>query len=213
MSLSNGARLTGLDCSAISLEALEAVHIGVWYWSSTDDRVYWSPWLYRIMGLDPALSAPSFAEQLNFFKVESYMRLQEAASACLKEGTSFLLKLEVTNPVGSDRVMLVHGGIYKKGDWEATGLVGTAQDITDQSRTGSRSRLAEAVFQTAQQGICIADDKRRILKINRDYAQITGFAQNEIIGQDMGIIRSGIYPKSRYETTWQALNEKGYWDG
>ncbi|MDE1174274.1 MAG: EAL domain-containing protein [Parvibaculaceae bacterium] len=167
----------------------------------------------RYWGLIRLLLLPSFAEQMNFYEAESYSRLQEAVSVCLKEGESFSLKLKIAHSVGPDRIMLVHGGLHKVEGMEATGLVGTAQDITDRTHTGSRLRLAEAVFQTTQQGICIASSDRRILRINRAYEQITGFTPDEIIGQDIGIIRSGMYPQSRYETTWKAVTTNGYWDG
>jgi PAS domain S-box-containing protein len=49
-----------------SVDALEeAQHlgqIGSWTWSAEPDEVRWSKELYRIMGRDPALLAPTFAE-------------------------------------------------------------------------------------------------------------------------------------------------------
>jgi PAS domain S-box-containing protein len=59
-------------------DALRAAQMGVWNWTLATDTVTWDEALFRIVGRDPKLPAPSFTEQAEMFVPESLQRIKAA---------------------------------------------------------------------------------------------------------------------------------------
>lgn len=76
-----------------------------------------------------------------------------------------------------------------------------------------RTRLFAAVFENSQEGITITDRTNRIVTINQAFTQITGFSEEDVIGQNPKILASGRHDKAFYERMWHSINTLGYWKG
>jgi len=65
-------------------------------------------------------------------------------------------------------------------------------DITEQKefayKLNSTERLLHSVFDTAASGICITDEKGRIVNVNSEYCNIYGYDREEFIGKNFSII-------------------------
>lgn len=58
-------------------------------------------------------------------------------------------------------------------------------------------------------GIVITDKLGNILKINKSFAQITGYTEEEVIGQNMRILKSGKQSDEFYINMWNTLLTEG----
>ena len=73
--------------------------------------------------------------------------------------------------------------------------------------------LASLVVANARVGISITDAAGRILFVNRAFTEVTGYAAEEVIGQNPRLLQSGRHPRAYYEDMWRALLERGSWQG
>lgn len=73
--------------------------------------------------------------------------------------------------------------------------------------------LASLVVANARVGISITDAAGRILFVNRAFTDVTGYAPEEVIGQNPRRLQSGRHPRAYYEEMWRALVECGSWQG
>ncbi len=73
-------------------------------------------------------------------------------------------------------------------------------------------RIAATAFES-QQGMYIMDADRRILRVNRAFTEITGFAADEVIGQPAAILRSGDEDPATFEAMWHSVAQTGTWQG
>lgn len=73
-------------------------------------------------------------------------------------------------------------------------------------------RIAAAAFQT-QEGIMITDAKSVILNVNQSFTEITGYSVDDVVGQTPRILQSGGHDKEFYAVMWDALLNKGAWQG
>jgi len=73
-------------------------------------------------------------------------------------------------------------------------------------------RIAAIAFE-CQEAIVVMDVKSQILRVNRAFAQITGYSQLEALGQTSAILRSGRHPPSLYEGHWREARRDGSWQG
>jgi diguanylate cyclase (GGDEF)-like protein/PAS domain S-box-containing protein len=100
----------------------------------------------------------------------------------------------------------------KDKDGRVTNLLSTAVDITERKEAEEQLRIAAAAFET-HEAILITDANANILRVNRAFQDITGFASEEVVGKNPRIISSGLHDKAFYKTMWKQLLETGSWTG
>jgi len=75
------------------------------------------------------------------------------------------------------------------------------------------ARCIEGIFGSINNGIIITDENAKILYVNPAFSRITGYAFDEVIGGNPGMLHSGIHNQAFYESMWQQILSKGYWQG
>jgi diguanylate cyclase (GGDEF)-like protein/PAS domain S-box-containing protein len=53
----------------------------------------------------------------------------------------------------------------------------------------------------------------KILRVNKAFTQITGYMEQDVLGEDPKFLSSGRQPRSFYQNMWQELNETGRFEG
>ncbi|GHU32480.1 GGDEF domain-containing protein [Betaproteobacteria bacterium] len=96
---------------------------------------------------------------------------------------------------------------------QTIGRVLSFTDITEEKAMESQLRLAASVFSHAHQGILITDAAGNIINVNASYCQITGYAREELIGQNPRILKSGRHSDNFYQMMWNDLITQGHWEG
>lgn len=87
------------------------------------------------------------------------------------------------------------------------------EDITDRVVQENRLELASRVFDTMDQAVIICDRNNLIVSINPAASRITGYALEEVIGENPSMFASGRHEPAFYDDMWHALNTTGQWEG
>ena len=87
------------------------------------------------------------------------------------------------------------------------------RDISERRRSEERTLLATKVFENTNEGIVITDADQLIRSVNRAFTDITGYSQQEVLGQKPSILASGRHDSVFYDQMWQQLNSLGHWHG
>jgi len=74
-------------------------------------------------------------------------------------------------------------------------------------------KMASMVFEVANEGILITDDRARILAVNPAFSLLTGYRPNEVVGQRTSVLSSGIHGPDFYRSMWETLLTHGRWEG
>ncbi len=111
-------------------EAQRVGRLGSWAFNLKTGRVTWSDELYRILGFDPSLPPPVFAQQEKILTKESWQQLTAEFGKALVTGGAFELELEVVRHDKATVWIRIRGERQHSATGEATGLCGIAQDIT-----------------------------------------------------------------------------------
>ncbi|GGD75434.1 EAL domain-containing protein [Lacimicrobium alkaliphilum] len=74
-------------------------------------------------------------------------------------------------------------------------------------------RLAQQVIDVSMDAIMITSPDGVIESVNPSFSQVTGYDAVEAIGQTPKLLSSGMHDKGFYHKMWQALLERGHWQG
>jgi PAS domain S-box-containing protein len=92
-------------------------------------------------------------------------------------------------------------------------IIGTLLDMTERKRAEEElRRLATAVVQTAE-AIIITDTEGTIQYVNPAFERITGYKQEEAVGRNPRILKSGKHDEAFYAHLWEVLTRGEVWSG
>ncbi len=87
-----------------------------------------------------------------------------------------------------------------------------SHNISQRKQSEQELRVAAAAFET-HEAILITDAQANIIRVNRAFTEVTGFAADEVIGKNPRIMSSGRHDAAFYAALWQQILEKGSWAG
>ena len=126
--------------------ALESANAGIWQWGSQTNNDFWSDELWKLYGLEPHSSKPSYDTwRQTVFPAdlpEVEHKLQEAAS----KGTKFNAEWRIYIPDAGERWILARGRPYLDTNGQISSYLGISLDITERKQAEqelqeSRERL------------------------------------------------------------------------
>lgn len=95
---------------------------------------------------------------------------------------------------------------------ERESLVIIGRDVTLTRKAEVDLRIAAIAFES-KEGKVVTDTKGNILRVNRSYTEITGYAESEVVGKNPSLIKSGRHDPDFYHEMWQRLLKTGEWEG
>ncbi|MCI8208464.1 diguanylate phosphodiesterase [Pseudomonas sp. S25] len=88
-----------------------------------------------------------------------------------------------------------------------------ARDITERHQMQEKLQLAATVFESTAEGVLITDTRQRINAVNRAFSEITGYSEQESLGQTPRLLASGLHDSAFYAAMWYQLTAEGHWQG
>ena len=103
--------------------------------------------------------------------------------------------------------------IMRDAEGEPVGLIGYLSDITDRLAAAEMLRLHASIFANSEEGILISDADRRIVSVNRAYCRITGYSEQDLIGQPLSMFECAPQDDDFYRAMWEQIQREGNWKG
>ncbi len=89
---------------------------------------------------------------------------------------------------------------------------GVIADITEQRLAREALRIAAVTFET-HEAILITDVNANIIRVNRAFADITGYQPEDVLGKNPRMLSAGREGPAFYAEMWRQLLESGIWSG
>lgn len=116
-----------------------------------------------------------------------------------KDGSDYWERATIS-PVKNDQGRITHHIAIK-------------EDITQQKAAEKQLRLAAAVFDTASEAVMVTDQQNFIQMVNRAFCLITGYEEEEVIGKNPSILKSGRHGQEFYDAMFESIQSTGHWEG
>ncbi len=88
-----------------------------------------------------------------------------------------------------------------------------ARDITERQQMQEKLKLAATVFESTAEGVLITDTRQQINAVNRAFTEITGYSEQQAVGQTPRLLASGLHDSAFYAAMWYQLTAEGHWQG
>ena len=76
-----------------------------------------------------------------------------------------------------------------------------------------RLQLFVKMFDNSGEAIVITDAQRKIIAVNPAFYKITGYTEEDVIGNNPNILQSGRQDEKFYQSMWRSINDVGVWQG
>ncbi|CCE25235.1 putative bifunctional diguanylate cyclase/phosphodiesterase [Methylotuvimicrobium alcaliphilum] len=89
----------------------------------------------------------------------------------------------------------------------------SVSDITERKQTERRLQVATMAYQAIDEAILITDASYRIVAVNPAFTKLTGYTEEEVVGQFAHFYKSECHDSRFYLNIWKALRKTGHWQG
>lgn len=86
------------------------------------------------------------------------------------------------------------------------------RDITERKRADAELRIAAATFES-HEGMMVTDAGGVILRVNRAFTEISGYAAEEVVGRTPRVLKSDRHDAAFYKAMWETVARTGGWQG
>ena len=195
--------------------ALEASQEALWDWSlnQTED-VFFSEAYCNILGFSQAEFGHNQQAWQNRLLPEERERIYRNVMRFIAEGKGhYDSTYRMLHRDNSQRWIHSRGALIKNTQGQPVRFIGIARDITQQRATEERLKQAMAVFECTHEGVLITDHTNTIVHINPAFSHITGYSENDVLGQPPRMFKSGRHSSEFYQSMWKTLDSQDQWSG
>ncbi|MBI5570369.1 MAG: PAS domain S-box protein [Desulfomonile tiedjei] len=118
-----------------------------------------------------------------------------------------------------DRIVAVIGVANKATDYDESDvrqlalLMDSVWKIAEARHSELAQRRSATALEYAAEGVVITDTDGTIQYVNPSLGRMTGYAREELLGNNPRVLKSGVQDKAFYEHLWQTIKSGDVWTG
>lgn len=194
--------------------AIEGSGDGVWDWNILTGEKKFSKRWKEILGYAESDPLPVGQEWEDRFHPDDKSYVADAMQAYL-DGRSaiYVVECRMRCKDRSYKWILGRGMIVSRSeDGKPLRMIGTSTDISFRKEAEAELRIAATAFES-HEGMMVTDANSVILRVNRAFTEITGYTEDEVVGETPRLFKSGYHDAGFYREMWESLHRTGGWQG
>jgi PAS domain S-box-containing protein len=182
-------------------EAQHMASVGSWNYDLQANSHTWSDEAFRICGLHPRESHPSYATFIELVHPDDREIIKEALKHALKTQEQIDCYLRIIRPDGEERIIHSRGNAISDLNGSPTRMHGTVQDVTERKQAEDELRkqkeILQKIFDYSPVMITFIGADGRTKLVNREWEQIMGWSSEEVTSGDLDVF-SELHPDPAY---------------
>ncbi|TAN52088.1 MAG: EAL domain-containing protein [Methylococcaceae bacterium] len=187
--------------------------IGTWENDLVNNRQYWSESVTAILGFPVEGHDLTWESFMDAVLPQDRQLVLDAHKAHVEQGKKYDVVYRIVDRAGETRWMRSVGHAERDASGRPVRMRGIVQDVTERKRVEREQQLAATVYQAIGEAIVVADADSRIIAVNPAFTELTGYAEQEAVGQLTSLLKSGRHGVAFYRDMWDALERTGRWQG
>ncbi|UTW05858.1 putative bifunctional diguanylate cyclase/phosphodiesterase [Pseudomonas benzenivorans] len=194
--------------------ALEASELGLWDWNLESDEVHHTH-LRELFGLAPEAVQIMLRDLKPRLHPDDLPLLRRALVEHMKgRSDGYQIEYRIQHARGHWVWIEDRGrAVERDAGGRVLRMLGTRRDISARKHLEEQQRLAATVFEAASEGIVILDPEYRLLAANQAFRQVTGYRQEELVGQSVATLIGSRESRRQYQMIRLELEAVGSWQG
>jgi len=192
--------------------AMEATGTGLWTRNYQTGELTWDSQCYLLLGYTPDAFIPSIETIDALTDVKDAQHIASSIEEQILQKGYFMAERHMKKASGEWVWIDVRGKVIEYTDGGDPLLLTGVYINIDAQKKAEQLHLLAVAFET-QEAILITDADEVVIKVNEAFTRITGYEEEEILGKTPRILCSGKHDKAFYETMWESLVSKGFWQG
>lgn len=181
--------------------AQRIARLGSWEWEIKSGKLTWSDEVYRLFGMEPQESQPSYEKFLNSIHPDDRDFVDSSVQAAVAGKRPYDLEYRMIRADKSEAIVHTQGEIEFDDSGEPYRMSGIVIDVTERKRAEqavreSQERL-QLIFETVAEGLIVQNSEGRIIECNSEAERILGMPATELIGM------------TAYDPSWKLIAENG----
>jgi len=195
------------------IKAQDIARLGYWEWLIPEDKLLLSDGVCRIFERDSTQTVVTSDIFLKYVHPDDRQRVQDAVAHVLDTREPYNLYHRIVTRHHHYLEVRVEGEVEFDTNGAPLRMFGTVQDVTLHKESKKQLALAARVFESSIEGITITDANGIIQSVNQAFTHITGYSQEEAVGNRPSILRSDRHDHAFYQAMWSTLLDTGKWEG
>jgi len=194
-------------------KAQQLANIGHWELDLVENQLFWSDEVYRIFGLKVQEFGATYEAFLKHIHPDDIELVNNTYNESVKNKQGYNVTHRIirkNGEIGFVEERCLHE-LNTKG--EVIRSIGTVHDITKIKQVENDLMLAKNVFENMHDSVIITDSKQNIVSVNEAFTKLTGYNDDEVIGNNPRILSSGWHDDTFYKTIWDEVSKNGQWEG
>ncbi|NJA07355.1 diguanylate cyclase [Methylococcaceae bacterium WWC4] len=190
--------------------ALDTIGAGAWDLDLASKDVQRTPTHDRIFGYSQMRRVWSYQMLLDHVLPGHREAVDARFQQAIGMAANCDIECEIRRADGEKRWIRI-AGCYLPG--RPARMAGIVQDVTDSKLAEEDRQLAMLFYQGCSEAMMITDLDGLIVSVNPAFADVTGYAAEEVIGKNARILGSGRHDAAFFQAMWAAIQATGQWRG
>jgi diguanylate cyclase (GGDEF)-like protein/PAS domain S-box-containing protein len=149
----------------------------------------------------------------DLFDTETATFFRKTDTEMMEAGSPRVNEVSVVYPDGRNAHLETLKTLFFGTDGQMLGLVGISRDITQRKAFEEEQKLAALVYNNSSEAMVATDEQNRIIAVNPAFTELTGYAENEVLGRHARFLESERQDANFIKSIWDALDATGGWKG
>lgn len=169
--------------NTIFKEAQQITHLGNWEWNILDGSLTWSDEIYRIFGLKPSSTLPTYEKFNTFIHPDDREYVRDNIELALKDIDPYNIVHRIITADNQLKYVRENGKVHRDKEGNPVRMLGTVQDITGEINIQQKLKKSEYKFKVLTEngytGVLVHDEN--IYYANPQLEKMTGYTQDELL--------------------------------
>ncbi|WP_205737872.1 EAL domain-containing protein [Granulosicoccus antarcticus] len=180
--------------------ATDSGEIGIWEWGIRDNRLEWSPQVFRLHGIEPATESPGAEGWMELVHPDDKVRVMDTLLQTLDGTGNLVCDFRIVWKDGSVRHLRSTAHVKRNSVGRAVALLGVNFDVTDMRRLSSelaqQQELLQVTLQSIDEAVITVDTQGQIVWLNPAAESLTGWACHDALGKSQELIYKIVHEKT-----------------
>ncbi len=159
------------------------------------------------------IACPGHKDFLDILHPKDRESVEQTLYRTVEQNSPYDMEYRIVNALGEEKIVNEIGEVILDEAGKVTKISGIIQDVTEQKKVRDDIELASKVFDNAVEGVAVTDCDGTIQFINKGFTAITGYTEEEAIGRNPKMLKSGRHDSAFYRAMWDAIARDGHWAG